>query len=59
VLITAFDAVGLPAVSQVLQQLLLWLPNLVVALVVLVLAGLVANALASLVRGSAREAGLG
>jgi len=59
VLITAFDALGLPAVSQVLQQLLLWLPNLVVALVVLVLAGLIANALANLVRGSAREAGLG
>ncbi len=59
VLITAFDALGLPAVSQVLQQLLLWLPNLVVALVVLVLAGLVANALASVVRGATREAGLG
>ena len=59
VLVTAFDALGLPAVSQVLQQLLLWLPNLVVALVVLVLAGLAANALANLVRGSAREAGLG
>ena len=35
VLVTAFDALGLPAVSQVLQELLLWLPNLVVALVVL------------------------
>ena len=33
VLVTAFDALGLPAVSQVLQQILLWLPNLVVALV--------------------------
>ncbi|MBV9582474.1 MAG: small-conductance mechanosensitive ion channel, partial [Chloroflexi bacterium] len=59
VLITAFDALGLPAVSQVLQELLLWLPNLVVALVVLELAGLAANALASLVRGAASEAGLG
>jgi hypothetical protein len=59
VLIVAFDALGLPAVSQVLQQLLLWLPNLVVALVVLVLAGLAANALASLVRGATAEAGLG
>src|SRR3712207_8618313 len=44
VLVVAFDALGLPAVSQVLQQLLLWLPNLVVALVILVLAGLAANA---------------
>src|SRR3954447_13340964 len=45
VLVTAFDALGLPAVSQVLQSLLLWLPNLVVALVVLVIGGLAANAL--------------
>jgi hypothetical protein len=59
VLVSAFDALGLPAVSQVLQQLLLWLPNLVVALVILVLAGLAANALASLVRGATSEAGLG
>jgi hypothetical protein len=46
-------------VSQVLQQVLLWLPNLVVALVVLVIAGLVANALAGLVRGATAESGLG
>ncbi|MCA1647614.1 MAG: hypothetical protein LC797_19835, partial [Chloroflexi bacterium] len=45
--------------SQVLQQFLLWLPNLVVAMVILVLAGLVANALAKLVRGATAEAGLG
>src|SRR5687768_9263636 len=57
-LVTAFDALGLPAVSQVLQEILLWLPNLVVALVVLVIAGLAANALASLVRGASAEAGL-
>jgi len=59
VLITAFDALGLPAVSQVLEQLLLWLPNLVVALVVLVIGGLVAGAMAGLVRGASAEAGLG
>jgi hypothetical protein len=59
VLVTAFDALGLPAVSQVLQQFLLWLPNLVVALVILVLAGPAANALASLIRGATSEAGLG
>jgi hypothetical protein len=57
VLVVAFDALGLPAVSQVLQQLLLWLPNLVVALVILVLAGLAANAVSSLVRGATAEAG--
>jgi Conserved TM helix len=59
VLVTAFDALGLPAVSQVLQQLLLWLPNLVVALVVLVIGGLAAGAVASLVRGATAESGLG
>jgi hypothetical protein len=59
VLVSAFDALGLPAVSQVLEQLLLWLPNLVVALVILVLAGLAANALGNLVRGATAEARLG
>lgn len=56
-LIVAFDALGLPAVSQVLHQLLLWIPNLIVAIVILVIAGLAANALASLVRGATAQAG--
>ena len=56
-LVVAFDMLGLPAVSTVLQQLLLWLPNLVVALVVLVIGGLAANALSRLVRGASAEAG--
>ena len=59
VLVVAFDALGLPAVSQVLQQFLLWIPNLIVAVVVLVIAGLAANALSNLVRGSTAQAGLG
>lgn len=59
VLVAAFDALGLPAVSDVLRQFLLWLPNLVVGLVVLVIGGLAAGALASLVRGAAARAGLG
>lgn len=59
VLVAAFDALGLPAVSDVLRQLLLWLPNLVVALVVLVIGGLAAGALSSLVRGAAARADLG
>jgi hypothetical protein len=58
-LVVAFDALGLPAVSEVLQRLLLWLPNLVVALVVLVIGGLAANALGSLVQGASAQAGLG
>lgn len=57
-LVVAFDTLGLPAVSGVLQQLLLWLPNLVVGLVALVIGGLAANALSRLVRGSAAGAGL-
>ena len=57
-LVVAFDALGLPAVSDVLRQLLLWLPNVVVALVVLVIAGLAAKSLGNIVRGAAAEAGL-
>jgi hypothetical protein len=56
-LVVAFDTLGLPAVSNVLNQLLLWLPNLIVALVVLVIGGLAANALARLVRGTTAAAG--
>lgn len=56
-LVVAFDTLGLPAVSGVLQQLLLWLPNLIVALVVLVIGGLAANALSQLVRGATAGAG--
>ncbi len=57
VLVVAFDALGLPAVSQVLQQFLLWLPNLAVAMVILVITGLAANTLAKLVRGATTQAG--
>lgn len=57
VLVVGFDVLGLPAVSDVLTELLLWLPNLIVALVVLVIGGLAARALAGLVRGATAEAG--
>jgi hypothetical protein len=57
-LVVAFDALGLPAVSDVLRQLLLWIPNLVVGIVVLVIGGLAANALANLIRGAAAQGGL-
>lgn len=59
VLVVAFDALGLPAVSDVLRQLLLWLPNLAVAIVVLVIGGLLANAAAGVVRGATASAGFG
>ena len=57
VLVVGFDALGLPAVSQVLAQFLLFLPNVVVAIVILVIAGLAATALSTLVRGATAEAG--
>jgi flagellar biosynthesis protein FliQ len=50
-LVVAFDALDLPAVSDVLRQLLLWLPNVVVAVAVLIIGGLAANVLAGFVRG--------
>jgi Conserved TM helix len=58
-LVVAFDALGLPAVSDVLRQLLLWIPNLVVGIVVLVIGGLAANALSNLIRGATAQGGLG
>lgn len=57
-LLVAFDALGLPAVSEVLRQLLLWLPNVIVALVVVVIGGIAAAALARLVRRGAYDSGL-
>lgn len=59
VLVVAFDALGLPAVSDVLGSLLLWMPNLIVALVALVIGGLAASALSRIVRAAAAEGGLG
>jgi Conserved TM helix len=58
-LVVAFDALGLPAVSETLRQLVLWLPNLIVALVVLIIGGLAANLLYGLVRASAARAEFG
>lgn len=58
-LVVAFDALGLPAVSDFLRQVLLWIPNLVVALVVLVIGGLAAKAFSSLVKGTVEKAGIG
>ena len=57
-LVVAFDALGLPAVSDVLRTFLLWIPNLIVGVLVLVIGGLLANAAAGIVRGSANQAGL-
>jgi hypothetical protein len=57
VLLVAFDVLGLPAVSDVMRQLLLWLPNLVVAIFVLFIGGIAARALGNIVRGATAESG--
>lgn len=57
VLLVAFDVLGLPAISDVMRQLLLWLPNLVVAIFVLFIGGIAARALGNIVRGATAEAG--
>lgn len=57
VLLVAFDTLGLPAVSDVMRQLLLWLPNLVVAIFVLFIGGIAARALGTIVRGATAEGG--
>lgn len=58
-LVAAINSFGLPAVSDILSQLLPELPNLVEVIVVLVLGGLAAGALSSLVHGAASDAELG
>lgn len=57
VLVIAFAALGLPALSLALNRFILWIPNLVIALAVLLIGGLAANALADVVRGMTADAG--
>jgi hypothetical protein len=57
VLLVAFDLLGLPAVSDVMRQFLLWLPNLIVAMVILFIGGIAARALGNVVRGATAEGG--
>jgi hypothetical protein len=59
VLLAAFGALGLTGMSLVLSQFLLWLPNLVVAVGVLVLGGMLGRAAGDLVRGATAEGGFG
>jgi small-conductance mechanosensitive channel len=48
----AADALGIPQVSAVLGQLLAYIPNIIAAILILILAALLANFLASIVRGA-------
>lgn len=60
ILLVAFlNAVGLPIVSDLSLQLLLWLPDLAAALVILVIGGLASGALSHLVRDATSKAELG
>lgn len=59
VMVAAIHLLGLSAVLDVFSQLLLELPNLIVALVVLVIGELAAGVLSNLVRGAASNAELG
>ena len=51
----AAEALGLGAVSTLLHRIILWIPNLVVALLIIFLAALAAQFVGRLVRGSARR----
>jgi hypothetical protein len=55
----AASILGLQQISAAINAVLLWLPNLVVALVILVVAALIANFVAGIVRGAASEMQMG
>lgn len=53
----AASILGLSQISAAINAVLLWLPNLVVAMVIIVVAALIANFVAGIVRGAASEMG--
>jgi len=58
VLIASLDALGLPVVSDILNNIFLYIPNVVAAIIVLILGLLFANLLSSIVQTAASNAGL-
>jgi hypothetical protein len=58
VIIAALDTLGLPIVSDLLNSIFLYIPNIVAAIIVLILAVLVGNLLSAVVRTAASNAGL-
>lgn len=56
-LLAAVNILGLTQVSDFLTQVLLYIPNVVVAALILIIAALVANTVEGLVRGSVEAAG--
>jgi hypothetical protein len=53
----AASILGMPQITQIINSILLFLPNLVVALVIIVVGALIANFVAGIVRGSTAEMG--
>ncbi len=58
VLIASLDALGLPVVSDILNDIFLYIPNVVAAIIVLVLGLLFANLLSAIVQTAASNVGL-
>jgi len=58
VLIASLDALGLPIVSDMLNSIFLYIPNVVAAIIVLVLGFLMGSLLAAVVRTASSNAGL-
>jgi Conserved TM helix len=58
-LVPAADALGVPAVSNILNQLVAYIPNVFVAILVLFLGALAATVVADLVRGTIASANIG
>jgi hypothetical protein len=58
-LVPAADALGVPAVSNVLNQLVAYIPNVFVAILVLFLGALAAIVVADIIRGAAASARIG
>ncbi len=58
-LVPAADALGVPAVSNILNELVAYIPNVFVAILVLFLGALAATVVADLVRGATASASMG
>ncbi len=58
-LVPAADALGVPAVSSILNELVAYIPNVFVAILVLFLGALAATVVADLVRGATASASMG
>lgn len=59
VLVASLDALGLPIVSDLLNSVVLYIPNVIAAVIVLTMGVLLGNLLATVVRTAASNAGLG